>query len=127
MSGRQARRIVPSYTATGGRAHAPRHGLDQLTFLRVRVGSVPDGGLDPPHLRLLDVLAGAGPGMTLAETAAALRLPVAVTRVLAGDLVNASLIEAHAPVLRSDAPDITLLERVLDGLRKAELGVRQSS
>jgi hypothetical protein len=100
--------------------------LDQLTFLRVRSGAQAPTGLDPPYRHLLSALAG--PGMALAEAAAALHLPVAVVRVLAGDLVDAALIEAHAPILRADdAPDVEVLERVLNGLRAAELGARQPS
>ncbi|WP_344638180.1 DUF742 domain-containing protein [Kitasatospora cystarginea] len=110
--------------ATGGRSQA-RHDLDQLTFLRVRTGAQAPTGLDPPHRHLLNALGG--PGMALAEAAAVLRLPVAVVRVLAGDLVDAVLIEAHAPILRTDAPDVEILERVLDALRTAELGARQPS
>ncbi|MEY9840533.1 DUF742 domain-containing protein [Streptacidiphilus sp. EB103A] len=110
---RQAPRTVPAYLATQGRSSTHRNTFDQLTRL-LRSGNYVPRGLDPPHHRLLDLLAGGT--LTLADAAAHLRLPVSVLRVLAGDLLDQSLIEAIPPAA---LPPVDLLERLLDGLIKA--------
>ncbi|MGW8374454.1 DUF742 domain-containing protein [Streptomyces sp. ODS28] len=111
---RDPRRLVPAYLATSGRARPSRNTLDRLTVLHGAVEHAPSG-LRPEELRLLDLLR---PGaLTLAETAAHLRLPVSVVRVLAADLVDAGLLRARAPVPDAELPERQILEKVLDGLR----------
>ncbi|MFI6986321.1 DUF742 domain-containing protein [Embleya sp. NPDC050154] len=110
---RQAPRTVPAYLATGGRSATHRNTYDQLTRLS-RLGEYVPNGLDSPHLRLLEVLAGGT--LTIADAAAFLRLPVFVIRVLVGDLVDLGVVQAVPP---ADLPDVDLLERVLNGLVKA--------
>ena len=54
---------------------------------------------------------------SVAEVAALLSLPLGVARVLLADMIDTDLVHVHRnPMTWGDAPDITLLERVLDGL-----------
>jgi hypothetical protein len=51
---------------------------------------------------------------SVAEISAALSLPLGVVKVLVGDLI-----ERHLVMVRSSsAPDTTMLQAVLDGIRK---------
>ena len=54
---------------------------------------------------------------SVAEVAALLSLPLGVARVLLADMIDTGLVHVHRnPTGWGDAPDLALLERVLDGL-----------
>ncbi|HZS21412.1 MAG TPA: DUF742 domain-containing protein [Pseudonocardiaceae bacterium] len=54
---------------------------------------------------------------SVAEVAALLSLPLGVARVLLADMIDTGLVHVHRnPMNWGDAPDLALLERVLDGL-----------
>jgi hypothetical protein len=54
---------------------------------------------------------------SVAEVAALLSLPLGVARVLLADMIDTGLVHVHRnPMGWGDAPDLALLERVLDGL-----------
>jgi hypothetical protein len=54
---------------------------------------------------------------SVAEVAALLSLPLGVARVLLADMIDTDLVHVHRnPTTWGDAPDLALLERVLDGL-----------
>ena len=56
---------------------------------------------------------------SVAEVAALLSLPLGVARVLLADMADIGLIVVHRDANRSgDTPDMTLMERVLSGLRR---------
>ncbi|MEU9413503.1 DUF742 domain-containing protein [Streptomyces sp. NPDC048281] len=57
---------------------------------------------------------------SVAEIAALLHMPLGVTRILVADLVEAGFLDVQAPMATEsgNVPDVTLLERVLSGLRK---------
>ncbi|MEU7898507.1 DUF742 domain-containing protein [Nonomuraea sp. NPDC049152] len=55
---------------------------------------------------------------SVAEISALLRIPLGVVRVLIADMATEGLIRVHQPQLEAGKPDITLLERVLSGLRR---------
>lgn len=111
---RNTRRLVPAYLATSGRASPSRNAVDRLSLLHNPSGLVP-AGLRPEEHRLLELLR---PGaLSLAETAAHLRLPVSVMKVLVADLVKAGHLHARPPIPDHRLPDREILEKVLDGLR----------
>lgn len=111
---RDHRRLVPAYLATTGRARPSRNTLDRLSVLH-SPAEPSTSGLRPEQRRLLELLQP-GP-LSLAETAAHLRLPLSVVRVMVADLVDAGLLSARAPVPDAELPDRQILEKVLDGLR----------
>ncbi|WP_326689694.1 MULTISPECIES: DUF742 domain-containing protein [unclassified Streptomyces] len=111
---RDSRRLVPAYLATTGRALPSRNTLDRLTVL-YGAADPAQPGLRPEEKRMLELLR---PGsLTLAETAARLRLPVSVVKVLVADLVDAGRLRARAPIPDAELPERQILEKVLDGLR----------
>jgi len=57
--------------------------------------------------------------LSLAEIAAHMKLPIGVVRVLVADMAHQGMVEIHRPTqVGAGGPDIPLLERVLDGLRR---------
>ncbi|MGA5406595.1 DUF742 domain-containing protein [Streptomyces lavendulocolor] len=108
-----AGRLVRPYTVSGGRTR-PTAALDLLSLVRA-TGTVPRAHLGPEHtlaLRLCD-----GP-TSVAEVAAHMRLPAVVTKVLLSDLVDCGALTARAPRSYDTPTDRSLLEAVLDGLRR---------
>ena len=105
--------IVRPYALTGGRTrsqHAyPMEALVVTTFAGIGY----EAGRSPETQTICELCTYS---RSVAEVAAHLRVPLGVTRVLLGDLVDAGLVQVHAPA--SEAPDTELLERVLSGLRK---------
>jgi hypothetical protein len=58
---------------------------------------------------------------SIAEISALLTIPLGVVRILVADLAEAGLVAIHQPggdAAAGGQPDVTLLERVLSGLRK---------
>lgn len=54
---------------------------------------------------------------SVAEISALLNMPLGVTRVLVGDLAEGGFVNVQQPGHAGGRPDVTLLERVLIGLR----------
>lgn len=55
---------------------------------------------------------------SVAEISAVLRMPLGVARVLIGDMAMEGLVRVHQADHGHGRPDLSLLERVLSGLRK---------
>jgi Protein of unknown function (DUF742) len=56
--------------------------------------------------------------LSVAEIAAHMKLPLGVVRVLVADMADQGMVEVHRPSQLGTVPDVSLLERVLDGLRR---------
>ena len=108
-----AGRLVRPYAVSGGRTR-PLMALDPLSRLRA-TGRVPQGHLTPEHHRARD---SCRLPVAVAELAVRLRLPMAVTKVLLGDLLDCGALTVQAPAYHDDPTDRALLEAVLDGLRR---------
>nr|WP_206325081.1 MULTISPECIES: DUF742 domain-containing protein [unclassified Streptomyces] len=105
--------MIRPYTVSGGRTR-PTTSLDLLSLV-MATGSGPLPHMGPEHGLAL----GLCPGPTsVAEIAAHLRLPAAVTKVLLSDLVDCGALTARAPRFHANPSDRSLLEAVLDGLRQ---------
>jgi hypothetical protein len=106
--------LVRPYVVTEGRAFPTRNTFDLVTLV-VATHDLSLSGLAPEKRRLMTLCRG-GP-LSVAEVAAHLVLPVSVTKVLLGDLVDSGHITTRAPAPPAERPDIRLLQEVLDGLR----------
>ena len=112
--------FVRPYTITHGRTLSA-HG--DLTLITIIVAlSTPEAqfgtrGLEPEHRSILDLCRRP---MALAEIAAGLDLPVAVTKILVSDLITLGAVAARAPVTvgAGQRTNIRLLQAVRDGLRR---------
>ena len=111
---------VRPFTITHGRTASAR---DDLTLITVIVSLAPpeEGfavrGLEPEHRFILELCRRPA---ALAEVAAGLDLPVAVTMILISDLIALGAVAARPPVAvaAGQGPDIGLLQAVRDGLRR---------
>ncbi|MEU6534873.1 DUF742 domain-containing protein [Streptomyces sp. NPDC047000] len=108
-----AGRLVRPFTVSNGRTR-PTVALDLMSQV-LATGTTPLGCLGPEYTRALDLCAAP---VSVAEVAAHLRLPAAVTKVLLSDLVDCGTLAAKSPAHHHDPTDRSLLEAVLDGLRR---------
>ena len=110
----EAGRVVRPYALVRGRIRGSGEEFDLVTMITVAGRGKPDPAiLEPEHLQLLCLCPA-----TVADLAAALRLPLGVVRVILGDLRERGFIQVHRPAEPSRMPDVTLLRRVADGLRR---------
>lgn len=108
-----AGRLVRPFTVSGGRTR-PTVALDLMSQVRA-TGTSPLGYLGPEHVQALDLCRAPVP---VAEVAAHLKLPVAVTKVLLSDLLDCGALTTKPPEFHHNPTDRALLEAVLDGLRR---------
>ncbi|MEU3250535.1 DUF742 domain-containing protein [Streptomyces sp. NPDC006997] len=108
-----AGRLVRPYTVSNGRTR-PSTTLDLMSQV-MATGATPVGYLGPEHTQALDLCHAPVP---VAEVAAHLRLPVAVTKVLLADLLDCGALTTKPPAFHHHPTDRALLEAVLDGLRR---------
>ncbi|MEU6523603.1 DUF742 domain-containing protein [Streptomyces sp. NPDC046924] len=108
-----AGRLVRPFTVSDGRTR-PTVELDLMSQV-MATGATPFGYLGPEHAQALDLCRAPLP---VAEVAAHLKLPVAVTKVLLADLVDCGGLTTKPPVFDHNPTDRALLEAVLDGLRR---------
>ncbi|GIG67752.1 DUF742 domain-containing protein [Phytomonospora endophytica] len=107
--------LVRSHTPTGGRADPARSSLNESTLLYPDL-TVERAGLPGKTQQVMEFLA---PGaLAVAEVAAYLRLPLAVVKVLAADLITSGHIVSRTPVPAEQQHDCDLLERILHGLEQ---------
>jgi Protein of unknown function (DUF742) len=112
--------FVRPYTITHGRT-VSTHG--ELTLITIISALTPPEerldtrGLEPEHRFILEQCRTP---VAVAEIAARLDLPVAVTKILIGDLITLGRVAARPPVALAvgQRPDIRLLQAVRDGLRR---------
>jgi hypothetical protein len=108
-----AGRLVRPYAVTNGRTSASLK-LDLMSMV-VATGTGSYSTLEPDHLQALGLCLRPA---SVAEVAARLRLPAAVTKVLLSDLVDCGAVRAAPPQSASDTSNRILLERLLDGLQR---------
>ncbi|MEU2616433.1 DUF742 domain-containing protein [Micromonospora sp. NPDC007271] len=109
----EAGRLVPLYAVANGRT-LPTIKLDLLSMVTA-TGRLPRVALEPDHARAVKLC---GSPITVAEVAARMKLPATITKVLLSDLVGCGAVAARAPGAVVDPTDISVLEAILDGLRR---------
>jgi Protein of unknown function (DUF742) len=109
--------LVRPYAMTGGRTR-PRYQLAIEALVSTTAEPGAYSGLLPEHQRICHLCREI---KSVAEISALLTIPLGVARILVADLAEAGLVAIHQPGGDENAggqPDVTLLERVLSGLRK---------
>lgn len=109
--------LVRPYTMTGGRTGTSRE-LDLITLVIAARWDLDLSRLDGEYR---DIVRMCGNPLSVAEVSAGLSLPLAVTKILIGDLIERGYLMARSPSvadISSQAPDLSLLQAVLDGIRK---------
>ncbi|MBJ3806416.1 DUF742 domain-containing protein [Streptomyces flavofungini] len=109
--------LVRPYAMTGGRTR-PRYQLAIEALVHTTAQPHQLQGQLPEHQRICTLCREI---KSVAEISALLSIPLGVARILVADLAEAGLVAIHQPGGDDTAggqPDVTLLERVLSGLRK---------
>ncbi|MGW0810445.1 DUF742 domain-containing protein [Nonomuraea sp. NPDC002799] len=112
--------LVRPYTITGGRTTSERDDLSLITLVTA-ISQETGRGLRRMQPEHRTIIALCERPMAVAEVAAAVNLPVSVTKILIGDLIEAGQMRARPPLAFAPAggfSDMTILEAVRDGLRK---------
>ena len=111
-------RLVRPYAMTGGRTR-PRYQLAIEALVHTTAATAQLQGQLPEHQRICRLCYEI---KSVAEISALLSIPLGVARILVADLAEAGLVAIHQPggdgTNVDGQPDVTLLERVLSGLRK---------
>ncbi|MCX4815235.1 DUF742 domain-containing protein [Streptomyces sp. NBC_01239] len=107
-------RIVRPYTVTGGRTRSDHADVELIALITTVRPPTRAQRLQPVQHALLGLCRRP---MALVEVAARLDLPVAVIRVLLGDLLDNELISVSSPSA-AGAPDARFLQAVIDGIRR---------
>ncbi|MEO3977247.1 DUF742 domain-containing protein [Streptomyces sp. CAU 1734] len=109
--------LVRPYAMTGGRTR-PRYQLAIEALVSTTADPSRLQGQLPEHQRICRLCIEI---KSVAEISALLHIPLGVARILVADLAEAGLVAIHQPggdEAAGGQPDVTLLERVLSGLRK---------
>ncbi|WP_326687736.1 DUF742 domain-containing protein [Streptomyces sp. NBC_01795] len=110
--------LVRPYAMTGGRTR-PRYQLAIEALVHTTAEAAQLQGQLPEHQRICRLCYEI---KSVAEISALLTIPLGVARILVADLAEAGLVAIHQPggetTSADGQPDVTLLERVLSGLRK---------
>ncbi|AXG80500.1 DUF742 domain-containing protein [Streptomyces paludis] len=108
--------LVRPYAMTGGRTR-PRYQLAIEALVSTTADPSQLQGQLPEHQRICRLCFEI---KSVAEISALLSIPLGVARILVADLAEAGLVAIHQPGGEESGgtPDVTLLERVLSGLRK---------
>ena len=109
--------LVRPYAMTGGRTR-PRYQLAIEALISTTAQADRAGSLLPEHARIVQLCREV---KSVAEVSALVPMPLGVARILVADLAEAGLVAIHQPAAGGESggtPDVTLLERVLSGLRK---------
>ena len=106
-------RLIRSYTLTAGRT-AAKIELAMEATLRLQAGAEAPV-LSPSAAQVLEVC----DRRSVAEVSALTKMPIGVTRVLLGDLIEQGLVRIQATINDSTSTDerLELIERTLRGLR----------
>jgi hypothetical protein len=107
--------LVRLYALTRGRARADDRVFSLLTMVAAQSAPYDDPTLGPEQARVLALCRNAP--QSVAEIAASCDLPLGVTRVLLGDLLEIGHIRVRQPVPPADIFDERILQEVIDGLR----------
>lgn len=113
--------LVRPYAVTRGRTMGAGHDLDMLTLVVTVSPAPPLRRAEPEYAEIVQLCRSP---QSVAEVSAWLRLPLAVTKILVGDLIAEGLLKFRAPVSAESDNDtaglgeLNILRAVLDGIRK---------
>ena len=105
--------LVRPYALTRGRTRSDRYQLDMITLVLAVKSAI--AAMAPEYVEILRLCRRP---LSVAEVAAGLDLPLAVLKVLAGDLIEEGYLIYRTPKTETDNKDVTTLQEVLDGIRK---------
>ncbi|MCQ8834307.1 DUF742 domain-containing protein [Streptomyces malaysiensis] len=108
--------LVRAYSWTGGRTRSDHHFEVETLVTTTDLGHRSTATLQADHR---PVIALCQEPRSVAEVAAMLSVPLGVAKVLLGDMAERGLITVHRTASADgETPDVSLMERVLVGLRR---------
>lgn len=107
--------LVRPYTLTGGRTRSAETRLDMISTVVASRREVGRPLPQPEHARLLGLCRSP---VSVAELAGRMDVPIAVVKVLLGDLIAAGFVFARTPPPLAQPPETHILQAVLDGIRR---------
>ncbi len=112
--------LVRPFTITRGRTASEHRDLELISVI-ITITSEDDPaierGLEPEHRKILDQCRRPA---VVAEVAAHLNLPVSVTKILIGDLIESGRLTARSPARTGGGSvlDLNILQAVREGLER---------
>lgn len=110
-------RLVRPYATTGGGAHADLAPEELEVEALVSTTSVGEGSVPTLIPEQQSIVLLCREMLSIAEVSAHLDVPLGVARALVGNMAAEGLVTLHRPAGLGLRPDLSLLERVLYGLR----------
>ena len=107
--------LVLPYAMTRGRTRPANRDLDMITLVVSTRDEIDPVALDPDYLTILEMCHNP---ISVAELSAHMDVPIVVVKVLLSDLIERGEVFARNPALDVRAPDMKLLQAVLDGVRR---------
>jgi hypothetical protein len=107
--------LIRPFAVTRGRTGKDQRGLDILTLVSASRPEANITGLDREYREILTLCQDRA--LSIAELSAHMNLLLAAVKVLVSDLIDAGYL-IHRPPRPATAPDLKLLQAVLDGVRK---------
>lgn len=108
--------LVRPYVMTQGREHVNSVQLDMISVvIAARRTEVDEMALEPEQLSILRICQRP---QSVAEVSAHLDIPVAVVKVLLGDLITRGHVLARAPYTAKSPVSRDVLQAVLDGIQR---------
>lgn len=107
--------LVRPYVMTSGRGRPDAVRLDMISVVIAARAAVEETGLEPEQLEILSLCEHA---KSVAEVSAHLSVPVAVVKVLVGDLIGRGYVLARAPYTSESPVSRDVLRAVLDGIER---------
>ncbi|TDQ48005.1 DUF742 domain-containing protein [Actinorugispora endophytica] len=107
--------LVRPYVMTWGRERSDTVQLDMISVVIAARGEVDEMSLEPEQLAILDLCRRP---LSVAEVSAHLDVPVAVVKVLLGDLIARGHVLARAPYTTQSPVSRDVLQAVLDGIQR---------
>ncbi|GAB3479257.1 DUF742 domain-containing protein [Nocardiopsis coralliicola] len=107
--------VVRPYILTQGRDRGDTVRLDLVSVVIAARADVDEMALEPEQVRILELCRRA---QSVAEVASRLDMPVAVVKVLLGDLIGRGYVLARAPYTSESPVNRDVLQAVLDGIQR---------
>ncbi|MET0237478.1 MAG: DUF742 domain-containing protein [Kibdelosporangium sp.] len=107
--------LVRPYAMTRGRTQPANRDLNMITLVVAVKDEIDTVALDTDYVAILELCRNP---MSIAELAAHMDVPIVVVKVLLSDLVERGEVIARNPARDVRVPDMTLLQAVLDGVRR---------
>jgi hypothetical protein len=107
--------LVRPYAVTRGRTQANTHSLDLVTLV---VAVQPEAHAAVVEDECAHILLACAVPRSVAEVAARVSLPLCVVKVLLSDLIERRYVTFRAGPPPDAAPDLIMLQKVLDGIRR---------